>query len=109
LWERFFLDPGSRDPTKGNSEYNDPDHVFKLRSSINATERVEIEGIFRHVSALPHPAVAAYSELEGRIGWRARPGWDVSLIGHNLLAPRHIEFAAGTPLETFERSLVARS
>jgi iron complex outermembrane receptor protein len=109
MWERFTLDPASRDLTHGTSEYNDPEHVFKLRSSINVADDVEIEGLFRYSSALPHPAVKAYSELEARLGWRARPGWDVSLIGHNLLAPRHIEFAAGTPLETFERALIARS
>ena len=37
------------------------------------------------------------------------PGWDVSLIGNNLLHDRHLEFRAGTAPETYERSVTLRS
>ena len=36
-----------------------------------------------------------------------RPGWDLSLIGTNLLHDRHVEFRAGTAPETYERSVSA--
>ncbi len=56
-----------------------------MRSYINATNRIEIDAFFRYVGALPQPAVDAYSELDARLGYRVRPGWDLSLIGNNLL------------------------
>jgi iron complex outermembrane receptor protein len=109
LWKEFTFDPGSRDLTQGASEANDPRNIFKLRSYVNATNRIEIDAFFRLVGSLPQPAVDAYSELDARVGYRIRPGWDLSLIGTNLLHERHIEFRAGTAPETYERAVTLRS
>jgi iron complex outermembrane receptor protein len=109
LWKELTFDPGSTDRTHGTSEGNDPSNIFKLRSYINATSRIELDAFFRHVGALPQPKVDAYSELDARLGYRLRPGWDLSLIGTNLLHDRHLEFVAGTPPETYERSVTLRS
>ena len=84
-WKELTFDPGSNDPTRGTAEGNDPRHIVKVRSYINATNRIEIDGFFRHVGQLPQPAVDAYSELDLRAGYRVRPGLDLSLIGTNLL------------------------
>jgi hypothetical protein len=43
------------------------------------------------------------------MGYRVMPGWDLSLIGTNLLHDRHIEFRAGTAPETYERAVALRS
>jgi iron complex outermembrane receptor protein len=91
------------------SEGNDPSNIFKLRSYINVTGRIEIDAFFRYYTALPNPPVDAYGELDARAGYRIRPGWDLSLIGSNLLHPRHLEFRAGTAPETYERSVTVRS
>ena len=109
LWKELTFDPGSNDPTRGVSEGNDPRNIFKLRSYITASNRIEIDGFFRYVGALPNPAVDEYTELDARLGYRIWPGWDVSLIGTNLLHPRHVEFRAGTAPETYERSVTLRS
>jgi iron complex outermembrane receptor protein len=109
FWKELTFDPGSTDPTHGTSEGNDPSNIFKLRSSVNATARIELDAFFRYVGALPQPNVDAYSELDMRAGYRLRPGWDLSLIGANLLHDRHLEFIAGTPPETYERSVTLRS
>jgi iron complex outermembrane receptor protein len=109
LWKTFTFDPGSRDLTRGASEANDPQNIFKLRSYINVTGRLEIDAFFRFVDRLPQPVVDAYSELDARIGYRIRPGWDVSLIGTNLLHDRHVEFIGGTAPETYERAVTLRS
>ena len=107
-WKEFTFDPGSRDPTGGASEANDPNHLFKLRSYMNGGP-FEFDVFLRGVGALPQPAVEAYSEMDARLGWRVRPGWDLSLIGTNLLSPRHLEFIAGTSPELYERALTVRS
>jgi iron complex outermembrane receptor protein len=108
-WKELTFDPGSTDITRGAAEGNDPRHIFKLRSYINATNRIEIDAFFRYVGSLPQPPVDAYRELDVRVGYRARPGWELSLIGTNLLHERHLEFRAGTAPETYERAVTLRS
>jgi iron complex outermembrane receptor protein len=103
------FDPGSRDPTKGFSEFNDPSHMFKLRSSVDLSHGVELDGVFRAVARLPHPVVPAYAELDARIGWRASPSFEISLVGQNLLHARHPEFQlAGPTREEFQRGAYVR-
>ena len=109
LWKELTFDAGSTDITRGTSEANDPSHLFKVRSYINATDRFEVDTFFRYVGKLPQPAVDAYAELDMRLGYRIKPGWDVSLIGGNLLHERHVEFRAGTAPETYERYVTLRS
>ena len=108
-WKEFTFDPGSNDPTRGSSEANDPPQFFKIRSYMTLTDRLEVDAFFRWFDARPQPAVAAYRELDVRLGYRFRPGWDLSLIGTNLLHERHLEFRAGTAPETYERSVKLRS
>ena len=66
-WKELTFDPGSTDPTRGASEANDPRNIFKLRSYINADDRIEFDAFFRYVGALPQPAVDAYTELDARL------------------------------------------
>ena len=108
-WKELTFDAGSTDITRGTAEGNDPRHIFKLRSYINATSRIEIDAFYRSIGSLPQPPVDAYQELDTRVGYRVQPGWDLSLIGTNLLHARHLEFRAGTPPETYERSVSLRS
>jgi iron complex outermembrane receptor protein len=109
LWKRFTFDPGSTDRTGGASEANDPRHLFKLRSYVDVGDRVEVDAFFRYVSMLPQPVVDAYAELDARVGYHIGPGWDVAVIGTNLLSPRHLEFRAGTPPQVYERAVTLRS
>ena len=108
-WKELTFDPASTDPTHGASEANDPRHIVKVRSYINATNHIELDAFFRYNGSLPQPAVDAYHELDARFGYRIRPGWDLSLIGSSLLHDRHLEFRAGTAPETYERSVALRS
>jgi iron complex outermembrane receptor protein len=108
-WKELTFDPDSTDLTRGISEGNDPRHLFKVRSYVTVTDRIEVDAFFRAVGALPSPAVEAYRELDARIGYRIRPGWDLSLVGTSLLAPRHLEFRAGTAPETYERTFTLQS
>jgi iron complex outermembrane receptor protein len=108
-WKALTFDPGSTDVTGGAAEGNDPRHIVKVRSYITATNRIEIDAFFRYDASLPQPPVEAYGELDARIGYRVRPGWDLSLIGTNLLHDRHLEFRGGTAPETYERAVSLRS
>ena len=109
FWKEFTFDAGSTDRTGGASEANDPSHLVKLRSYLNFGERVEFDAFFRYVGALPQPPVDAYTELDARAGYHLRPGWDIAIVGTNLLSPRHIQFRGGTLPQLYERGVTLRS
>lgn len=103
------FDPGSRDRTQGFGEFNDPSHMLRLRSSIDLARGIELDSVFRAIARLPHPVVPAYAELDARIGWRASPSFEISLIGQNLLHARHPEFLPAGPMrEEFQRGAYLR-
>ena len=109
LHEAITFDPGSRDPTKGVNEYNDPSHIFKLRSSVDLPRGIEVDAFLRRVGRLPHPVVPGYAELDARIGWRKSSRWEISLIGQNLLHRHHPEFQLSSPIrEEFQRGAFVR-
>jgi iron complex outermembrane recepter protein len=109
LHETFTFDPGSRDLTNGVNEYNDPAHVFKLRSNVDLPRNVEFDAFFRRVAALPHPLVPAYGELDARLGWWPTRSWEISVVGQNLLHAHHPEFQLASPTrEEFQRGVYFR-
>jgi iron complex outermembrane receptor protein len=110
LHEAVDFDPGSRDLTKGVNEYNDPAFLVKLRSSVDLPHAVEADVFLRRVGRLPHPVVPGYAEMDARLGWRPAPGWDLSLIGQNLLHAHHPEFQLSSPVrEEFQRGVAVRA
>ena len=97
---------GSRDVTGGASEMNDPGYIFGLRSSLDLLRDLELDVIVRAIDDLPNPAVPAYSEMTLRLGWRATPGADVWIVGHDLLHDHHPELGAAAPRRVeFERGI----
>ena len=110
LYEDFSADAGSTDSSGGMFEANDPSHILKLRSYLDLPRGFQFDGIFRAVSRRPAPEVPAYAELDLRFGWIVRPGWELSLVGQNLLDDRHAElFSLGAPRYEFERAVHVRS
>jgi len=110
LYQDFSADPASTDSSNGMFEANDPSHMFKLRSYLDLPRGFQFDGSFRAVSSRPAPEVPAYAELDLRLGWIVRPGWELSLVGQNLLNDRHAElFSPGAPRYEFERAVHVRS
>jgi iron complex outermembrane recepter protein len=110
LYEDFSVDQGSTDPFDGMFEANDPSHMFSLRSYTDLPAGFQLDAVFRSIGSRPTPRVPAYSELDLRLGWTLRPGWELSLGGQNLLHDRHTEFASqGSPPYAFERAGYLRS
>ena len=110
LAQDFSVDPGSTDPFDGTFEANDPAHTFSLRSYWDLPAGFMLDGIFRAVSSRPNPGVPSYAELDLRLGWNVRPGWELSLSGQNLLHDRHLEFAyPNAPRYEFRRGALLRS
>ena len=110
LHEELTFDESSTDRTGGIFEANDPSHLASVRSYVDLPHGFAFDAFFRLVSERPAPRVPAYSELNVRIGWTARPGWELSVVGQNLLHDRHQELASpNAPTYSFRRSVFARS
>src|SRR5205814_370122 len=99
LSERFRFENGSRDPTQGVNEHNDPRHQFWMRSFVDLPKRLELDGVVRAVASLPNPAVPGYTELTLRFGWGHGSKLEIALVGDNLLHDTHREFQIGGPPE----------
>jgi iron complex outermembrane recepter protein len=110
MYEDFSRDPDSTDLSGGMFEANDPSHLFKLRSYLDLPKGLQFDGVFRAVSSRPAPHVPAYAELDLRLGWTVRTGWELSFMGQNLLNDTHAElFSPGAPRYEFERAAHVRS
>jgi iron complex outermembrane recepter protein len=97
---------GSRDVSGGVNETNDPRHLFSFRTAVDLPRNVEIDAWVRAIGALPNPHVPAYTELNGRIGWRPSARLELALIGQDLLHAQHPEFGTPVPRRIeFERSV----
>ena len=80
----------ARDPTRGTSEANDPRNIFKLRSYINADQAHRDRRVLplRRHSCRSRPSMPIASSTCAS-ATASGPGWDLSLIGTNLLHDRH--------------------
>jgi iron complex outermembrane receptor protein len=53
---------------------------------------MELDATLRHVSRLSNPEVPAYTTLDLRWAWQARPELEFSVSGQNLFDGGHGEF-----------------
>lgn len=110
LHRAFSVDAGSRDPFTGASEGNDPSHLFAIRSAADLPHGLQLDVTARAIGARPTPVVPAYAEMDIRVGWTIRPGWELSVVGQNLLHDRHSElFSTGAPRYAIRRGAHIRS
>ena len=110
LHKRFSTDPGSLDPTGGTSEGNDPPFFATMRSYLDLPHTLSFDLFLRYVGARPLPVVPSYPSLDLRLGWGFRPGWELSVIGHELLQDSHPEFGAPGPRRVeYQRGFHVRS
>ena len=50
--------------------------------------------IVHRIGSLPNPVVPAYTSMDLRYGWKARPNLEISLTAQNLFANNHVEFGS---------------
>jgi iron complex outermembrane receptor protein len=84
LHQKLRLKPGSTDANGARVAGSDPAHTFQLRSVYGIDDRRDLEVTLRKVAGKSFPDVPAYTALDARLGWRIRPGLEVSLTGENL-------------------------
>jgi len=110
LHKELSFDPGSQDVYHGTVEGNDPAYLLSLQSWLDLPGHTAVDAFFRRVGTRPDPVVPAYSELDLRLGWMLRPGWDLSIVGQNLLHAHHSELLPpNAPHYDFRRGVFVRS
>src|SRR5262249_30516986 len=103
-------DPGSGDFEDGLFEMNDPRHVGVVTARLDLPHGLQFDTTLRAVSSLPRPAMPGYVTADVRLGWSPRPECEFSLIGQNLLDPRHPDFVTPNSLnDELARSLTFKA
>lgn len=99
--------PGSLDATGGDTEANDPDYYFNLRSVMDLPGHLQFSSVLRYVSDLPHPATPGYLTMDMRLAWSPRKDFEVALVGRDLFDDHHPEFRGTLLTREVNRSVFA--
>ncbi len=103
-------DATSNDTTVAELGGNTPYHKFEVRSLLNLPHNLDLDSALYHVGSQPTTGVSSYNRFDTRIGWRAGEHTEYSIVGQNLLTPRHAESDDGTGLNhtQIKRSLYGK-
>jgi iron complex outermembrane receptor protein len=104
LHPSFSPEPGTS-PTSPSDLGNDPRVQWLVRSNADLPAGVEFDLQVRHVSRLPQPAVASYTETDLRLSKRLARQWTLTAMLRNALDDAHIEFNAPTTASEIRRAV----
>lgn len=95
---RLLIDFGSNAKAAG-SEGNAPTHQFSVRSMTDLGRNVSFDLWGRYVDSIrltqisvSNLPIPAYYTLDARLAWRPFHGFELSLVGQNLVDSRHSEY-----------------
>jgi iron complex outermembrane recepter protein len=103
LEENLHVKPGQFDLNDALNETADPKHQASIRSALNLPWQVQFDTALRWVDALrtnngPTPGIVPrYYEMDTRLAWQAGRGFELSLVGQNLLHDHHPEYGFPSP------------
>lgn len=116
LQEHLHVKPGQFDLDDALNETSDPQQQVALRSSATLFGMLDLDTALRWVDRLvtnngPTPGIVpSYFGLDTRLAWHVSRGVELSLVGQNLLQPRHVEYGFPSPLrEEIDRSVYAKA
>jgi len=116
LQEYIRIKPGQVDFNDALNETADPQQQWSVRSSMDLPHNVTLDSALRWVDTLhnnngPTPGtVPSYYELDVSLGWRPSPGFELSIVGQNLLHSRHTEYGfPSTTREEITRSVFVKA
>ena len=93
-WLKMNLhaDPGSLDTDSPQTVGCSPRHQFQVRSRLDLPRHFELDSNLYYVGQLSILSVPDHTRVDARLGWRPTRSWELSVVGQNLLQPRHLEF-----------------
>ncbi len=80
--------------TPASVEGSSPRHEVGIDSSFDLSRKLQLDLLYRYVSALPAVSAPAYSTGDARFAWRMGSGFEFSVTGRNLFQPFHVEYEA---------------
>jgi iron complex outermembrane receptor protein len=86
--------PGGTGESAFGSTGASPGFMTQLHSQLDLGHNVELDAHLYRNGPLAELNVPAHTRLDLRLGWRVRPGLELSLTGRNLLQRSHREFEA---------------
>jgi len=115
LREHLHVKPGQFDLSNALNETSDPQQQVAVRSSATLFGNIELDNALRWVdqlvtnNAATRGTVPSYFSLDTRLAWHLSRGLELSLVGQNLLQPRHVEYGFPSALrEQIDRSIYAK-
>ncbi|AOY59468.1 TonB-dependent receptor plug domain-containing protein [Desulfococcus multivorans] len=91
------LNPGLLDTGEDETyliQASNPRNQISIRSALNITSQLELDLWFRYVDRLNENDVDEYASLDARLAYRPTDRLELSVVGQNLLEPRHAEFSS---------------
>ena len=87
------LNPSSLDTLTAAEINNEaPRNQFQIRSYLDLPHRFTLDTSLYRVGRLATGSIPAYTRVDIRLGWRPNKWTELSVVGQNLLDPRHPEF-----------------
>lgn len=74
------------------TEDNAPRHMYRFRSGVSLTRRIEWEQAFLARPRFSGGPGGWHIRVDSNVIWRAGEHWDVGVVGQNLIRPGQIEF-----------------
>jgi len=110
----LHLDNGSMDYVSQSAGDASPTNSAVLWSTLDLGNRLQFDSALRYMGAIEVNGIDidGYAELDLRLGWEAKPGLELSLVGQNLLDDHHREFLPdfiSTQPTEVERSIYGRA
>jgi iron complex outermembrane recepter protein len=92
------------------AEDQSPEQQFNLRAQWDVSDEFAFDTTLYYVDALPAYDIDAYLRLDARFGWHVADGFELELVGQNLLDDSHREFGSVGSVSSTEiqRSIFAR-
>jgi iron complex outermembrane receptor protein len=87
----FSKDTANVDTEIGDLGTGTPQQQFQARSALNLPHHLEWDSSVEYVGKLA-AGIPAYTRVDTRLGWRMNERLAFSVVGQNLLSPRHAEF-----------------
>ena len=90
---RLHREATSQDAIAEGIERDSPRNQFQIRSELNLPRQVELDTSIFFAGQRTSLSVPRHTRVDLRLGWQPAERWELSLVGQNLLSPRHAEFA----------------
>ncbi len=88
------IEPNDSNPLLLTFAEDSPEHQASVRSSMDLGSDLHMDLWLRYVDELEKQQMDSYTALDARISWSPRDTFELSAVGRNLIAGRHIEFVS---------------